>query len=32
MRIAWFSPLPPNRSGIAAYCAELLPRMDGHEA
>jgi glycosyltransferase involved in cell wall biosynthesis len=31
MRIAWFSPLPPNRSGIAAYCAELLPRLAGHE-
>ena len=31
MRIAWFSPLPPNRSGIAAYCAELLPRLDAHE-
>ena len=31
MRIAWFSPLPPNRSGIAAYCAELLPRLPGHE-
>jgi glycosyltransferase involved in cell wall biosynthesis len=30
MRIAWFSPLPPNRSGIAAYCAELLPRLTGH--
>ena len=31
MRIAWFSPLPPNRSGIAAYCAELLPRLSVHE-
>ena len=31
MRIAWFSPLPPNRSGIAAYCAELLPRLAAHE-
>jgi glycosyltransferase involved in cell wall biosynthesis len=31
MRIAWFSPLPPNRSGIAAYCAELLPRLTGHD-
>ncbi|MEI6668552.1 MAG: glycosyltransferase family 4 protein [Acidobacteriota bacterium] len=31
MRIAWFSPLPPDRSGIAAYCAELLPRLaSGH--
>jgi len=31
MRIAWFSPLPPNRSGIAAYSAELLPRLTAHE-
>ncbi len=23
-RLAWFSPLPPNRSGIAAYSAEIL--------
>jgi glycosyltransferase involved in cell wall biosynthesis len=27
MRIAWFSPLPPDRSGIAAYSAELLPML-----
>lgn len=27
MRIAWFSPLPPARSGIAAYSAELLPLL-----
>ena len=27
MRIAWFSPLPPVRSGIAAYSADLLPRL-----
>jgi glycosyltransferase involved in cell wall biosynthesis len=27
MRVAWFSPLPPHRSGIAAYSAELLPRL-----
>ena len=27
MRIAWFSPLPPVRSGIATYSAELLPRI-----
>jgi glycosyltransferase involved in cell wall biosynthesis len=26
-RIAWFSPLPPVRSGIAAYSAELVPRL-----
>lgn len=25
MRIAWFSPMPPDRSGIAAYSAEILP-------
>jgi glycosyltransferase involved in cell wall biosynthesis len=31
MRIAWFSPLPPQRTGIAAYCAELLPRLASHE-
>jgi len=30
MTIAWFSPLPPSRSGIAAYSAELLPRLSGH--
>jgi glycosyltransferase involved in cell wall biosynthesis len=27
MRIAWFSPLPPVRSGIAAYSAELIPHL-----
>jgi glycosyltransferase involved in cell wall biosynthesis len=27
--IAWFSPLPPVRSGIAAYSAELLPLLAG---
>src|SRR3954470_18173052 len=27
MRIAWFSPLPPDRSGIAAYSADLVPRL-----
>jgi len=31
MRIAWFSPLPPNRSGIAAYSADLLPRLAPHD-
>ena len=25
VRIAWFSPIPPDRSGIAAYTAELIP-------
>jgi glycosyltransferase involved in cell wall biosynthesis len=29
MRIAWFSPMPPVRSGIAAYSAELVPRLAG---
>ncbi|MEZ5283220.1 MAG: hypothetical protein R2712_00130, partial [Vicinamibacterales bacterium] len=24
-RVAWFSPMPPSSSGIAAYSAELLP-------
>src|SRR6266478_3382700 len=28
VRIAWFSPLPPARSGIAAYTAELLPSLE----
>jgi glycosyltransferase involved in cell wall biosynthesis len=27
MRVAWFSPLPPVRSGIAAYSAALVPRL-----
>jgi glycosyltransferase involved in cell wall biosynthesis len=27
MRIAWFSPVPPDRSGIAAYTAELIPHL-----
>jgi glycosyltransferase involved in cell wall biosynthesis len=31
MRIAWFSPLPPSRSGIAAYSAEVLACLTGHE-
>ncbi len=26
-RLAWFSPLPPTRSGIAAYSADLLPYL-----
>jgi glycosyltransferase involved in cell wall biosynthesis len=26
-RIAWFSPMPPSSSGIAAYSAEILPRL-----
>jgi glycosyltransferase involved in cell wall biosynthesis len=28
-RVAWFSPLPPVRSGIASDNAELLARLDG---
>src|SRR4051794_32915171 len=27
MRVAWFSPLPPDRSGIATYSADLVPRL-----
>lgn len=27
MRLAWFSPLPPSHSGIAAYSAEILPLL-----
>src|SRR5258708_3344957 len=30
MRLAWFSPLPPARSGIAAYSDELLPLLDAN--
>jgi glycosyltransferase involved in cell wall biosynthesis len=26
-RLAWFTPLPPTRSGIAKYSAELLPNL-----
>src|SRR5512141_2750162 len=26
-RLAWFTPTPPNRSGIAAYGEELLPLL-----
>jgi glycosyltransferase involved in cell wall biosynthesis len=29
VRVAWFSPLPPIRSGIAAYSAEILPGLRG---
>src|SRR3954469_16137009 len=28
MRVAWFSPLPPDTSGIAAYSADVLERLD----
>ena len=27
MRVAWFSPLPPDTSGIAAYSAEVAPLL-----
>ena len=27
MRVAWFSPMPPERSGIADYAALLLPAL-----
>ena len=26
-RVAWFTPLPPVRSGIAQYSVELLPLL-----
>jgi hypothetical protein len=28
MRVAWFSPLPPDTSGIAAYSADVLEILD----
>ncbi len=30
MRIAYYSPLPPQKSGIADYSAELLPHLAEH--
>jgi hypothetical protein len=27
MRIAWFSPLPPTRSGVAAYTADAVAAL-----
>ncbi|HEY3570856.1 MAG TPA: glycosyltransferase family 4 protein [Thermoanaerobaculia bacterium] len=30
MRLAYYSPLPPQRSGIADYSAELLPHLAEH--
>ena len=30
MRLAWFTPLPPIRSGIALYNTELLPHLRSH--
>jgi glycosyltransferase involved in cell wall biosynthesis len=32
MRLAWFTPLAPVRSGIAAYSADLLPLLAGEHA
>jgi glycosyltransferase involved in cell wall biosynthesis len=32
MRLAWFSPLPPTRSGVAAYSMELLPLLGATHA
>jgi len=29
MRVAWFSPIPPIRSGVAEYCEGLLPHFGG---
>src|SRR4029453_10727983 len=29
MKVAYYSPLPPNRSGIADYSALLLPVLQG---
>src|SRR6516164_8825946 len=28
MKLNWFSPLPPARTGIADYTAQLLPALD----
>src|SRR3954471_4368511 len=30
MRLAYYSPLPPQKSGIADYSAELLPHLAAH--
>lgn len=30
MRLNWFSPLPPERSGIAGFTADLLPELARH--
>jgi glycosyltransferase involved in cell wall biosynthesis len=31
MRVAWFSPLAPDRSGIASYTADVLPLLEEAE-
>lgn len=28
MRVAWFSPLPPARTGVACYSSDVLPLLD----
>ena len=28
MKVAFYSPMPPNRSGIADYSAHLLPALE----
>ena len=30
LKAAWFSPLPPQHSGVADYCADLLPCLAEH--
>jgi glycosyltransferase involved in cell wall biosynthesis len=30
MKLAWFSPMPPARTGIATYSHELLPALRAH--
>ena len=30
IKVAWFSPLPPQRSGVAEYCADILPYLREH--
>lgn len=32
MRVAWFTPLPPSRSGIASYSSEILPLLAANHA
>jgi glycosyltransferase involved in cell wall biosynthesis len=32
LRVAWFSPLPPDSSGIASYSADVLPLLDAPDA
>lgn len=30
LKVAWFSPLPPSKTGVAEYSAELLPELARH--